>query len=58
MMRYYVDRRGIRYHILCGTGTRSLGSFFSKTRALRFAGELQTAFYDGQFYENELRRTA
>lgn len=47
--RYYVVRKGLMWHVKCGTGTRSLMAFLSKRNAERCAAELLTAFRDGMF---------
>lgn len=55
--RYYVQRRGLRWHVHCGTGTRSLGKFWRWISAHRFAGELFTAYMDGMFVGSKGRKT-
>lgn len=49
MSRYHVERRGLKWHVITGTGTRSSGSFWTRAGAMRMAAELLTAFLDGQF---------
>lgn len=47
--RYHIVRRGFRWHVVTGNGTRSSGKFWTRTAALRMASELLTAYLDGQF---------
>jgi hypothetical protein len=47
--RYYIVRQGLRWHVKCGSGTRSLMRFMRKRSADRAASELLTAFRDGMF---------
>jgi hypothetical protein len=49
LARYYVVRKGLTWHVKCGSGTRSLMRFLRKRSAERAAGELLTAFRDGMF---------
>ena len=54
--RYYVVRHGLRWHVKCGEGTRSLARTIRKIVALRIAAELETAFQDGMYVvTNKLR---
>jgi hypothetical protein len=50
--RYHLVHQGLRWHVKCGTGTRSLMAFFRKTKAERAAAEMLTAFRDGMFVAN------
>lgn len=47
--RYHIVRQGLKWHVKCGAGTRSLGSFWRRHRAMVSAAELLTAFHDGAF---------
>ncbi len=47
--RYRAIRKGFRWHVVAGTGTRSLAKCFFWRTAERLAQELQTAFYDGRY---------
>lgn len=53
--RYHIVRRGWRWHVTAGTGTRSLGGFWRNVSALRFAAALITAYEDGRFVETTRR---
>ena len=47
--RYRVERHGLRWHVKCGEGTRTLMRYWSKHRAMTAAAELLTAFHDGAY---------
>jgi len=49
--RYHLVRRGWKWHVTAGTGTRSLGGFWRKLSAQRLLSELVTAYEDGRFVE-------
>lgn len=54
--RYFVVRQGLRWHVKCGSGTRSLGRFFRNKAALQTAAELNTAFEDGMYVVTQYRK--
>ncbi len=45
--RYYVTRKGMQYHVMCGDAPRSLFSSLISHRAQLVASEFQQAYHEG-----------